>query len=56
MWECPQCGRSFKRRDQNHTCTLITNESLFTNRSPGLRYDRKDCERFWRFKTGDSKT
>lgn len=37
MWECPQCGRGFKRRDQNHTCTLITKESLFAKRSPGLK-------------------
>jgi len=36
MWICPNCGRSFKRAEQNHTCTLIGKESLFEKRQPGL--------------------
>ncbi len=37
MWTCPKCGRSFKRKDQQHTCTLISKESLFAKRLPGLK-------------------
>lgn len=37
MWTCPKCKRSFKRRDQQHSCTLITKESLFTKRPPELK-------------------
>lgn len=37
MWTCPKCKRSFKRRDQNHSCILITKESLFQKRPPGLK-------------------
>ncbi|MDP4264304.1 MAG: DUF5655 domain-containing protein [Bacteroidota bacterium] len=37
MWTCPKCKRSFKRKDQNHSCVLITKESLFVNRPPELK-------------------
>lgn len=36
MWQCPKCRRSFKRKDQNHSCTLIPKESLFAKRPPEL--------------------
>ena len=29
--------RNFKRKDQNHTCTLISKESLFVKRPPSLQ-------------------
>ena len=37
MWTCPKCGRSFKRKDQQHTCRLISKESLFAKRPPELK-------------------
>ena len=37
MWICPKCGRTFKRKDQQHTCTLISKESLFLKRPPELK-------------------
>ena len=37
MWTCPKCKRSFKRKDQQHTCTLISKESLFTKRPRELK-------------------
>jgi predicted transport protein len=37
MWTCPKCGRTFKRKDQQHTCTLISKESLFLKRPPELK-------------------
>ena len=37
MWTSPKCKRTFKRRDQNHTCILISKESLFAKRSPELK-------------------
>lgn len=37
MWTCPTCGRVFRRRDQNHSCTLITKENIFDRRSPSLK-------------------
>jgi len=42
MWVCPTCGREFKRKDQQHTCTLITKETLFAKRPPRLKdlYDK----------------
>ena len=42
MWVCPKCGREFKRKDQQHACTLISKESLFSKRPQGLKdlYDK----------------
>ena len=42
MWTCPKCKRIFKRRDQSHSCILITRESLFIKRPPELKklYDK----------------
>jgi FMN phosphatase YigB (HAD superfamily) len=37
MWTCPKCNRPFKRRDQQHSCTLISKDSLFVNRPPALK-------------------
>jgi predicted transport protein len=37
MWTCPKCGRSFKRKDQQHICTLISKENLFAKRPPELK-------------------
>lgn len=37
MWICPKCKRTFKRKDQQHSCTLITKESLFARRPPELK-------------------
>jgi predicted transport protein len=37
MWTCPGCGRSFKRKNQQHTCTLISKENLFAKRPPELK-------------------
>jgi len=42
MWTCPKCKRSFKRKNQQHSCTLISSASLFEKREPALKklYDR----------------
>jgi len=37
MWVCPKCNRRFKRKDQQHSCILITKESLFEKRPPELK-------------------
>lgn len=37
MWTCPTCNREFKRRGQQHTCSLITKESLFIKRPLELK-------------------
>lgn len=37
MWVCSNCGRSFKRKDQNHSCVLISTDSLFEKRPAELR-------------------
>jgi predicted transport protein len=37
MWTCPKCGRTFKRKDQQHACTLISKENLFAKRPPELK-------------------
>ena len=37
MWTCPECKRSFKRKDQQHSCVLISKEILFSKRPPFLR-------------------
>ena len=37
MWTCPKCERSFKRRDQQHSCVLISKEDLFAKRPPELK-------------------
>jgi predicted transport protein len=38
MWTCPKCGREFKRKDQQHTCTLISKEVLFARRPLELKH------------------
>ena len=42
MWTCPVCKRPFKRKDQQHSCTLVSAASVFEKRSPELKklYDR----------------
>jgi len=37
MWQCPKCKRNFKRKDQQHSCILITKESLFVKRPKELK-------------------
>jgi hypothetical protein len=37
MWTCPECNRSFKRKEPLHTCVLISEEFLFAKRPPGLK-------------------
>ena len=37
MWVCPVCRRSFKRKEQSHSCRLISKESLFERRPPELK-------------------
>ncbi len=37
MWTCPKCKRAFKRKDQYHSCILITKESLFEKRTPVIK-------------------
>ena len=46
MWTCPKCKRTFKRRDQQHSCILITKEFLFDKRPPGLKklFDKIESE------------
>jgi predicted transport protein len=54
MWTCPNCGRTFKRKDQQHTCTLISKDSLFAKRPPGLKtlYEKivKQVEKFGNYR------
>ena len=42
MWICTKCKRSFKRKNQQHSCTLISSDSLFEKRDPGFKkiYDK----------------
>ena len=42
MWTCPKCKRRFKRKNQQHSCTLISSDSLFDKRGPSLKkiYDK----------------
>jgi hypothetical protein len=37
MWSCPHCGRSFKRKNQQHSCGLVSKEDLFAKRPPALK-------------------
>jgi hypothetical protein len=50
MWTCSKCKRSFKRKNQSHSCILITKESLFAKRTPALKklYDKiaKEVNKF----------
>jgi predicted transport protein len=54
MWTCPKCKRIFKRKDQSHSCILISKESLFTKRSPELKklYDKivKEVNKFGKYR------
>lgn len=33
-WLCPNCGRSFKNPNQQHSCVKTNIENLFINKSP----------------------
>ena len=37
MWTCSNCNRSFKRRDQLHSCVLMAKEDLFAKRPAELK-------------------
>src|SRR5690349_12034402 len=37
MWTCPKCQRTFKRKDQQHSCVLISKDALFKKRPPELK-------------------
>ena len=37
MWTCPNCKRSFRNANQNHSCTLISKEDLFAKRPAFLK-------------------
>ena len=37
MWTCPKCKRIFKRKDQQHSCKLISKESFFEKRPIRLK-------------------
>jgi len=33
LWTCPRCGRQFKRKDQVHSCSLVTEKSHFERKN-----------------------
>lgn len=33
-WECPGCKRSFKNKNQQHSCVKVNAEDLFAGKSP----------------------
>lgn len=37
MWTCPKCKREFRNANQNHSCTLISNDELFAKRPAFLK-------------------
>ncbi len=37
MWTCTKCGREFKRKDQQHSCRLISSEVIFSKHPPELK-------------------
>jgi hypothetical protein len=42
MWTCPKCGRSFRVRNQPHSCKVTDADHHFRSKSPVIReiYDR----------------
>jgi len=34
MWKCPKCGRSFKNKNQAHSCIKITEKEFFVQAHP----------------------
>ena len=32
MWDCPNCGRSFRNTNQDHSCLITDLESHFVNK------------------------
>ena len=54
MWTCPKCGRSFKRKDQAHSCRLVSKKSLFEKRPVHLKqlYERivKEIKKFGKYR------
>ena len=55
MWTCPKCKRTFKRKDQWHSCTLISKDSVFDKRPQELKklYDKivKEVNKFGKYRT-----
>jgi predicted transport protein len=54
MWNCPKCGREFKRKDQAHSCKLVSKKSLFEKRAVHLKqlYERivKEIKKFGKYR------
>jgi predicted transport protein len=54
MWTCPKCGRTFKRKNQEHGCKMVSKESLFAKRLPELKklYEKivKEIKKFGEFR------
>src|SRR5689334_16507582 len=42
MWTCPTCQRSFKRKDQQHSCEVSSVENAFSKRPQEFKkiYDK----------------
>ena len=54
MWTCPKCKRTFKRKDQQHSCNLISKESVFEKHPFQLKklYDKieKEVKKFGEYR------
>lgn len=37
LWRCPECGRGFANRNQNHSCSDVSLESHFAGKSEEVR-------------------
>jgi hypothetical protein len=41
LWQCPKCGRQFKKRNQSHSCKLYPLEQHFIGKTNGaLLYEK----------------
>lgn len=40
-WTCPDCNRTFRNANQQHTCILVTKESLFQTIKKYLQTSRR---------------
>lgn len=54
MWTCSKCGREFKRKDQAHSCRLVSKKSLFEKRPVHLKqlYEKivKEIKKFGKYR------
>lgn len=60
MWTCPTCKRTFKTKNQSHSCVMVNPDDLFMNKPQVIQDVYKElfrrCAEFCHFETDTTKS